>query len=166
MKAEAILIQHPERQSRTRRTLFGVITIVAWLAWAFLWLPLFTFVAWVFGVRSVWLQFYVEHRIGDGGDIDAIFLVALLSALTITAWSTYNRARFTGRQKRRGNMPFGVEQTATRIGASAADAVRLQAHRRGVIDVADDGRMTLRDASNAPPRQAGDTAKAQPRTNR
>jgi biofilm PGA synthesis protein PgaD len=165
MKAEAILIQRPERQSHVQRALFGVVTIAAWLAWAFLWMPLFTLLAWVFGVRSVWLQFYVEHRIGDGGDIDAIFLVALLSALTFTAWSTYNRARFAGKQKRRGNMPFDVEQTAARIGSSMDDAVRLQAHRRGVIDVSDDGFMTLRDATNVPPSPLTDTT-SQPLTNR
>ncbi|MET0254284.1 MAG: poly-beta-1,6-N-acetyl-D-glucosamine biosynthesis protein PgaD [Luteibacter sp.] len=145
MKAEAIVIQRPERQSRTQKALFGTITIVAWLIWGFLWLPLLTFAAWIFGVRSAWLQFYVEHRIGDGGDIDVVFLVALLSALVFTSWSGYNHARFAGRQKRRGNQPFSVEQTAAEIGASTEDAVRIQSHRRAVVSVSDAGFMTVED---------------------
>lgn len=151
MKAEAVLIQRPENQSRVQRALFGAITVVAWVVWAFLWMPLFTFAAWVFGVRSAWLQFYVEHRIGDGSDLDTVFLVALLSALTFTAWSAYNLARFAGKQKRRGNMPFGPRDTAARIGASVHDALRLQSHRRGVIDVADNGHITVRHVSNTLP---------------
>jgi biofilm PGA synthesis protein PgaD len=91
------------------------------------------------------VQFYVENRIGDGGDIDVIFLVALLCALVFTSWSGYNHARFAGRQKRRGNKPFTVEETAREIGASTDDALRIQAHRRAVVSVSDEGYMTVQD---------------------
>ncbi|WP_043693617.1 poly-beta-1,6-N-acetyl-D-glucosamine biosynthesis protein PgaD [Luteibacter sp. 9133] len=145
MKAEAIVIQRPERQSRVQKAVFGTVTVFAWVAWAFLWMPLITFAAWVFGARSAWVQFYVENRIGDGGDIDVIFLVALLCALVFTSWSGYNHARFAGRQKRRGNKPFTVEETAREIGASTDDALRIQAHRRAVVSVSDEGYMTVQD---------------------
>lgn len=145
MKAEAIVIQRPDRQSRVQKAVFGTVTVFAWVAWAFLWMPLITFAAWLFGARSAWVQFYVENRIGDGGDIDVIFLVALLCALVFTSWSGYNHARFSGRQKRRGNQPFTVAQTAAEIGASTEDAVRIQAHRRAVVSVSDEGYMTVQD---------------------
>lgn len=143
MKAEAIVIQRPERQSAVQKAMFAAVTVVAWLFWAFLWLPLITLGAWAFGLRSAWVQFYVSHRLGTGGDIDVVFVSAVVCAVVFMSWSGYNRARFSGKQKRLGNQPFSVAETAAEIGASTEDAIRIQAHRRAVVSVSDAGFMTV-----------------------
>lgn len=146
MKAEAIVIQRPDRQTVAQKAMFAAVTVIAWLFWAFLWLPLITLGAWAFGLRSAWVQFYVSHRLGDGGDIDVVFIVAVVCAVVFMTWSGYNRARFTGKQKRLGNQPFSVAQTAAEIGATTEDAIRIQAHRRAVVSVSEAGFMTVDDA--------------------
>jgi biofilm PGA synthesis protein PgaD len=143
MKAEAIMIQRPERQSSVQKAMFGVATVVAWLFWAFLWLPLITLGAWAFGLRNAWLQLHVLEPARQGGDINVILLAAILCAVIFSAWSGYNHARFSGKQKRRGNNPVGVEATARVIGASTEDAISIQAHRRAVVSVSDAGYMTV-----------------------
>lgn len=145
MKAEAIVIQRPERQSMAQKAVFAAITVAAWLFWVFLWLPLVTLGAWAFGLRNAWLQLHV-NRIGDGGDINVVFTCALACALIFTSWSGYNYRRFAGKQKRRGNQPVGVVETAAAIGASADDGMRMQTHRRSVVSVTQDGFMTVDDA--------------------
>ncbi|HXP01857.1 MAG TPA: poly-beta-1,6-N-acetyl-D-glucosamine biosynthesis protein PgaD [Luteibacter sp.] len=145
MKAEAILIQRPERQSSAQKAVFAAVTVFAWLFWAFLWLPLITLGAWAFGLRNAWLQLHVLGPIGDGGDINVILLVAILCAAVFTSWSGYNHARFAGKQKRRGNNPVGVAQTAAAIGASTDDAMKIQAHRRAVVSVSEGGYLTVDD---------------------
>jgi biofilm PGA synthesis protein PgaD len=116
------------------------------LFWAFLWLPLLTLGAWTFGLRNAWMQLHVLNPIGDGGDIEVILAVAITCALVFTVWSSYNRARFSGKQKRRGNRPVGVAQTAAAIGASTGDAMKIQAHRRSVVSVSEGGYMTVDEA--------------------
>ncbi|MGY3231415.1 biofilm PGA synthesis protein PgaD [Luteibacter sp. HA06] len=143
MKADAIMIQRPERQSSVQKAMFGVATVVAWLFWAFLWLPLITLGAWAFGLRNAWLQLHVLEPARQGGDINVILLAAILCAVIFSAWSGYNHARFSGKQKRRGNNPVGVEATARVIGASTEDAISIQAHRRAVVSVSDAGYMTV-----------------------
>ena len=143
MKAEAIMIQRRERQSSVQKAMFGVVTIVAWLFWAFLWLPLITLGAWAFGVRSAWLQLYVLEPSHKEGDLSVVLIAAIICAMVFSAWAGYNRARFAGKQKRRGNSPVGVEATAREIGASTEDAVSIQAHRRAVVSVSDAGFMTV-----------------------
>ena len=143
MKAEAIMIQRPERQSSVQKAMFGVVTIVAWLFWAFLWLPLITLGAWAFGVRSAWLQLYVLEPSHKEGDLSVVLIAAIICAMVFSAWAGYNRARFAGKQKRRGNSPVGVEATAREIGASTEDAVIIQAHRRAVVSVNEAGFMTV-----------------------
>ena len=147
MKAEAIVIQRPERQSGAQKALFGVVTITLWVAWAFLWLPLVTLGAWAYGIRDALTQLHLMDPITDGGDIYVVLTVALVTAVIFTSWSAYNYARFVGKQKRRGNTPVGVAETAAKIGAHADDAIRMQGTRRAVVSVADDGFMTLKDAS-------------------
>jgi len=143
MKAEAIMIQRPERQSSVQKAMFGVVTIVAWLFWAFLWLPLITLGAWAFGVRSAWLQLYVLEPSHKEGDLSVVLIAAIICAMVFSAWAGYNRARFAGKQKRRGNSPVGVEATAREIGASTEDAIIIQAHRRAVVSVNEAGFMTV-----------------------
>jgi biofilm PGA synthesis protein PgaD len=143
MKAEAILIQRPERQSSMQKAMFGIVTIVAWLFWAFLWLPLLTLGAWAFGVRTAWLQLYVLEPAHKEGDLNVVLIAAFACAFVFSAWAGYNRARFTGKQKRLGNQPVGVEATARAIGASTDDAMRIQAHRRAVVSVSDAGYMNV-----------------------
>ena len=143
MKAEAILIQRPERQSAVQKAMFSVVTIIAWLFWAFLWLPLITLGAWAFGVRTAWLQLYVLEPSHKEGDLNVVLIAAFACAIVFSAWAGYNRARFAGKQKRLGNQPVGVEATARAIGASTEDAVSIQAHRRAVVSVSDAGYMTV-----------------------
>jgi biofilm PGA synthesis protein PgaD len=145
MKADAIMIQRPERQSSVQKAMFGVATVVAWLFWAFLWLPLITLGAWAFGLRNAWLQLHVLEPARQGGDINVVLLAAIVCAATFSAWAGYNRARFSGKQKRRGNDPVGVEATARVIGATTEDAISIRAHRRAVVSVSDAGYMTVDD---------------------
>ena len=146
MKAETIIIQRPERQSSAQKAAFATITVFAWLFWAFLWLPLLTLGAWAFGLRNAWLQLHVLNPIGDGDDINIILLVAVMCAAIFSSWSGYNHARFAGKQKRRGNKPVDVAETAEAIGATTVDAMKMQGHRRAVVSVAEDGFMTVDDA--------------------
>lgn len=145
MKAEAILIQRPERQSKAQKAVFAAITVFAWLFWAFLWLPLVTLGAWAFGLRNAYVQLHVLSPISDGGDINVILIVAIVCAVVFTGWSNYNRARFSGKQKRRGNKPVGVVETAAAIGATTEDATRLLHHRRAVISVSEAGFLSVDD---------------------
>ena len=143
MKAEAILIERPERQSPAQKAAFTAVTIVAWVFWAFLWLPLVTLGAWAFGLRNAWLQLHVLEPVREGGDINVVLLLAIACALIFSSWSGYNHARFAGRQKRRGNNPVDIAETARVIGATTKDAVTIQAHRRAVVSVTDAGFMTV-----------------------
>lgn len=146
MKAEAIVIQRPERQSTAQKAMFGLVTVTLWVVWAFLWLPLVTLGAWAYGIRDALTQLHLMDPITDGGDIHVVLFVAFGTALIFTAWSGYNYARFVGKQKRRGNSPVGIAETAAKIGAHTDEAIRLQGTRRAVVSVADDGFMTLKDS--------------------
>jgi biofilm PGA synthesis protein PgaD len=145
MRAESIVIQRPYRQTLAQRAVFGLVTVVLWVFWVFLWLPLLTLAAWVLGIRDVLVQLHLFAPVGQPGDIHIVLLLAIVTSAVFTGWSMYNYARFVGRQRRRGNHPVDVAETARRIGAATTDAIQLQNSRRAVISVSDEGFMTLAD---------------------
>jgi len=143
MKAEAIVIQRPERQRPLQRALFGVITVIAWIAWASLWVPLLTALAWAVGLGDIYVQLNLGHPLQSSGDLDIVLYSALVCVTVFLSWSRYNHWRFSGRQKRRGNNPVGLADVAKRIGASLDTAEAMQAQRRSVVHFSDDGYMAV-----------------------
>lgn len=88
------------RAPAATRTLHGVLTLLAWALYAYLWLPLLTVVAWVLGVRTSFVELYVRTNHID----QEIFLVLLALAVVATAllvgWAEYNRHKFGGHDRR------------------------------------------------------------------
>lgn len=97
----AHIIHRPEWQSRRQRTLYAAITLVFWAAWFYLWMPVMTFIAWLFGFRLAY-----EHMIGlDGylGLANLLGVYALVIAImgsSLIAWALYNYFRFKGVERR------------------------------------------------------------------
>ncbi|HEX7816130.1 poly-beta-1,6-N-acetyl-D-glucosamine biosynthesis protein PgaD [Dyella sp.] len=143
MKADAIMIQRPEHQRPLQRVMFGAITVVAWVIWASLWIPLITALAWTVGLGDVYVQLDLGHPLHGGGDLDIVLVDAVACVSLFCSWSGYNHLRFAGKEKRRGNKPVTVEQVARGIGASTITAKTMQGQRRSVVYVSDDGRMSL-----------------------
>ena len=150
MKAEAIVIQRPERQRPVQRVLFGFITVIAWVIWASLWLPLLTALAWAIGLGDIYVQLDLGHPLQSSGDLDIVLYSALVCVAIFTSWSAYNHLRFSGKQKRRGNSPVSTAETAKAIGASLDTALIMQAQRRSVVQFTEKGFMSVTRAPLAP----------------
>jgi biofilm PGA synthesis protein PgaD len=148
MKADPILIQRPERQTPVQKLTFAIITMLAWTFWVSLWLPVITLVAWLLGLQDAFTKLGLAHPLHSAGDLGIILIAGLACALTFGSWSFYNHQRFSGRQKRRGNQPFGVAETAKAIGASVHTAEQLQSSRCLTIHFTHEGHMYL--PSNKP----------------
>jgi biofilm PGA synthesis protein PgaD len=96
-----LIFDRPELQARRHRWVYSTLTLVAWVVWMYLWLPLITILAWYFGVRT----FLREVIIPEPGTLFTLvmiylFVVIVMGALLIT-WSRYNLSRFGGKDRRR-----------------------------------------------------------------
>lgn len=105
MNAETILhdrfIYLPRQQSRASRTFFGVITLLAWAIYIYLWLPLTTLALWLLGVRSAYLEVFLLHEpLKPPAMLTQLPLLALACAVVLIVWAEYNRRRFQGKERR------------------------------------------------------------------
>lgn len=133
MKAEAILINRPRRQGRSRRALFGLLTLLAWMIWLSLWLPLLTALAWLAGVRISYLELIRRHH-GEGWyDLLTVLGIALVALLVAALWSGYNFRRFHDRNRRRGRPPAQLPAMAEKLEVPLPLAEKMRGASRMVL---------------------------------
>lgn len=140
MKADFI-INRPHRQQPLQRGLFAIITIVAWTLWISLWLPVITFFAWLFGLGDAYKQLGLMHPLHAANNLSMVLTIALVCTLLMGSWSQYNRFRFAGKQRRRGNRALDIAEMAPALSASVETAKQLRVRQRSVIRFGVDGEM-------------------------
>lgn len=127
MKADALLINKPKLQRPVQRTLFGLITLLAWMAWVSLWLPLITLVVWLLGFRTGYIEVFTgSHERAWHALLQIAALVSLCAVVT-ASWATYNWWRFR-RIARRSNsrrvVPLPAMAKALKISQNSAVHLR------------------------------------------
>lgn len=137
-RTERKLIDNPENQSPGQRTMFGVLTGVAWAVYLYLWLPLITAVVWFLGVKSAYIELYLrDHRV-DSFLVLAIPMIVLVVAVVLLGWAQYNLLRFRNREDRRGAADnVSLDEMAQCIGATQAMAQQLQHSRHSVVHMSE-----------------------------
>lgn len=147
MKADFI-INRPHRQPPLQRTLFTLITMVAWTLWISLWLPVLTLIAWLLGLESAYEKLGLMHPAHAANDLSIVLSIALVCMLLMGSWSQYNRLRFAGKQRRRGNRALDIEEMAPALSASLETAKQLRKSQRSIIRFTPDGHMMVDTASD------------------
>lgn len=142
--AEHLIIDRPERQPPLQRAAYGALTFAFWAVWVSLWLPLVTFLGWVFGVD----RFIDVMLIQDGWNS----LLALLKlygtaivvcAGTLVLWAAYNWVRFRNSTRRSGpQFPLRLHEIARRTGAPPEMVMEWQCARRLRVLFGAGGRYT------------------------
>lgn len=138
MRIDTVLIDRPERQPPIRRTLFGVLTIVAWGVYASLWLPLVTSAVWLLGVRSAYVELYLDRQPVDPFLFLVLPSIALAATVLLIGWAEYNRLRFGRLDRRRPQPNVGLAAVAVALGASPEMAQALQQTRSAVLRMSEE----------------------------
>ncbi|HET6804948.1 MAG TPA: poly-beta-1,6-N-acetyl-D-glucosamine biosynthesis protein PgaD [Frateuria sp.] len=155
MKAEGFLIQNERRRTPAKRALSSLATLVAWMLWLYLWLPVLTLVAWLAGLRTAWVELSAEAYANQTSDLLAILGYALVCAVVFASWAYYNQARFAHRTRRRHGpaaVTLAEEAMALDVDPREAQAMRAQRHSTLVFDR--DARPVVRRSADREPEPA------------
>ena len=139
MKAEAVLIHLPHRQHPARRVLFTTATLMAWMAWISLWLPLTTLIAWALGLRVSYVELAVREQGHGGSDLAMVLAMASACSLIMVAWSSYNYLRFSQQGRRRRSRAIERPAIAVALGVHQATAFWMYRASRMVLEFPDGG---------------------------
>lgn len=128
--ARPLIIDRPDLQSTPQRVVSTGLTAFFWALWAYLWLPVFALLGWVFGVS----RFYEEMVVERGGSalLDVLGWYAIAIALlagSLLVWATYNLIRFRGGERRATRRVTTIEEVAAHAGLEPEALERWQQAR-------------------------------------
>ena len=97
----SLIIDMPDLQTIRQRYASTFITLLFWIFWFYLWLPLISLIAWVLGVDLLYDRMVVK------GGYDAFVaslptysLVVVVMGAVLIIWGIYNMQRFRGKERR------------------------------------------------------------------
>ena len=137
------IIHSPQKKaSRTTHTFYNTITFMAWLAYAYLWLPIVTLVAWVLGVKAAYVEIYVRDHALDPTLLVTLPLLLLLCSALLIGWAELNRYRFQDKDRRGALEPATAADIAQCLRATPELAASLANAKSVVLTLDDSGAPT------------------------
>lgn len=134
------LISNSKAVAPATHTLHGVVTLVVWVLYAFLWLPLITLVAWLLGVRTTYIELYLQNQRFDPTLAITLPLLALACATLLIGWAEWNRWRFGDRERRAAQDDVSMPDVAAALRADVTLGDRLAAAKLAVLTMDAEGR--------------------------
>jgi len=122
--ARPLIIDRPDLQSTPQRVVSTGLTAFFWAVWAYLWLPVFALLGWIFGASRFYEEMVLEH--GGAALLDVLGWYALaigLLAGSLVSWALYNFIRFRGRERRSSRRTATLDEVAALAGLEP-DALR------------------------------------------
>lgn len=127
---DALFIHHPQLQSNAGRNAYRLLTLLAWSAYLYLWLPIATLAMWWLGTRLGFSELQTYPGFIDV-DLFLLLLKALgIASLLLLTWAEYNRIRFQGQDRRTHLLATTPESTAEAMGVDLRLAGNLQLARQ------------------------------------
>lgn len=135
------IIYRPELQPIGQRTLFSLATLVAWVVWMYLFLPLLSLGAWWLGI-----EFFRQYMLQPGNmdyllTLTVYAVVLAVIALLIFGWSRYNELRFGGRDRRKPLPPVTNDMLAEHFGLESEMVGSLQRAKFIKLDIEEGARL-------------------------
>jgi biofilm PGA synthesis protein PgaD len=110
------------------------VTIVAWSAWVYCFLPLLTLLLWGVGFRVAIIEGVMLDQAAGLASVALSYLVGLLLVvLVIHSWSSYNKHRYGGLDRRRHPAPVADEELEAFFGLPSASLAAARQAERAVV---------------------------------
>jgi biofilm PGA synthesis protein PgaD len=108
-----LIIERPDLQTTAQRYGNVSVTVVCWMVWLYLFVPLLSLLAWATGATLVYEVIYMD--LGEGLVISRALSygkgIAVLTG-SYCVWAIYNYLRWSGVERRRESVPVSIEEMA------------------------------------------------------
>jgi len=138
------IIDTPKLQTLRLKYTSTLITLVFWIIWFYLWVPLITLAGWWFQIKF----FQQEMLIGDGLDaflniLPVFIAITLALSGSLAIWALYNSIRFKGLDRRKALPPVQNDDLLQLWAISEASLTDAQANKVSKIHISEEGNITV-----------------------
>ncbi len=137
------IINRPDLQTLRQRFGYSFLTLLFWLVWFYLWIPLLSLVGWIFGIDLIHDEMIVRE--GIQALIELLgwyFLVIFLISAVLGAWAMVNLLRFRGKERRGPRPVVGDVSLAGDFSVTSEQVALWRECKRLVISHDVDGNIT------------------------
>ncbi|MCC6209165.1 MAG: poly-beta-1,6-N-acetyl-D-glucosamine biosynthesis protein PgaD [Gammaproteobacteria bacterium] len=142
MSKRPLIIENPELQTLRQRYAFAALTLFFWVLWFYLWIPVISLLAWLFGAERFYQAMIVNSGLDTLLDLLGLYsVVILVMGAILSSWAWYNQIRFRGREKRRASPSVTADeiQSFFALRTEQLDLARYAKHV--VIEHDEDGKV-------------------------
>lgn len=138
-----MIIEQPKSTPGRLKLLYGLLTVVFWGLWLYLWMPLITFIAWLLGLDA-----FITHMVNLEGYRGLKQLLAVYSMVivilggSLVIWALYNWMRFHGKERRTERAPVSIAEMSDYACMDPAKLKAAQSSQRLVLHHDDHARVT------------------------
>lgn len=137
-------IHRPELQSRVQRSMYALLSTIGWLVWLYLFGPLLSALAWMFGYKR--FNEYVLNNTSHAMHTLMIYAIIIGAAgLAFVLWATYNLFRFRGRTRRATTEPATLAEVARTYQVSEALVAQIRGTKVQRVHHDEHGTITASD---------------------
>lgn len=144
------IIRRPELQPRLQRRLYQAVTLLVWLAWLYLFLPLATLLLWIAGLRAGWVEGGLASDPVNASAVRWIGAFALVAAAALVVWGEVDRRRYSARKHRRVREHGELKTISEGMQIRLADVYRLRDARLARVNFTPEGRVLRVDGLDRP----------------
>jgi biofilm PGA synthesis protein PgaD len=129
-----LILNTPEHVSLPRRLAYRAVTLLFWMGWIYLWIPLITLLGWLGGIALFREQIMVQQGWQSFLDnLPAYGLVVVMMSGALLSWALTNWFRFANREARKGVSHVSIKQQAEQLRVNENDLALWQKQKRLVI---------------------------------
>ncbi|HTJ96971.1 MAG TPA: poly-beta-1,6-N-acetyl-D-glucosamine biosynthesis protein PgaD [Rhodocyclaceae bacterium] len=137
------IIERPDLQSPQQRTLFGLLTLIFWVFWFYLWVPLLALLAWALGIQQAFKYMVVLGGFEEVVRVIGVYsLVILMLGGGLVLWAFYNILRFRGIEKRTASLPVTNADIGREFGQDPFVVLSWQDKKMLSVSHDESGRIT------------------------
>ncbi|MBE9502843.1 MAG: poly-beta-1,6-N-acetyl-D-glucosamine biosynthesis protein PgaD [Proteobacteria bacterium] len=137
-----LIIKRPKLQTLKQKYANTIVTLAFWALWFYLWIPLISLVAWLFGIEI----FYEEFILTEGYHllISLFFrygMVTLIISICLLGWAFYNQLRFRNKDRRKEAPLPSSQALADFFGVNVAHLEKSRKAKRLIVRFDDTGQI-------------------------
>ena len=138
-----MIIENSKLQSKQQRTIWLGVTMILWLAYIYLWLPLISLAAWWFGYKTFKYHMITLNGIYGFKNIFFIYLmVILLLGAFLLCWAKLEHFRFKDKSRRVENKPVSNVALASYFKVNESTLDVMQTKKVVIVNFNHKGEMT------------------------
>lgn len=138
------IIDTPKLQTLRLKYTSTLITLIFWIIWFYLWVPLITLAGWWFQLKFFQQEMLVVDGLDAFLDVLPVFIAITLALnSTLAIWALYNFIRFKGMDRRKGLPPVQNNDLLQLWAISEASLTDVQNNKVSTIIISEDGSIAV-----------------------